>query len=141
MHNPDTKARTIAMCRAGVPNAEIARRLGLPHGTVGTWKFRDRERNPEFYPKIRATSPYCPRCHGAGLDVVAYSYLLGLYLGDGCIVKPPKHRVHTLTIACCDAWPGLIEAAADALRAVAPSGSVIRVQRPGMKEVKMYSSH
>jgi hypothetical protein len=27
----------------------------------------------------------CPRCHGAPLDEPAYAYLLGLYLGDGCI--------------------------------------------------------
>lgn len=141
MHSPDIKARTVAMCRAGVPNSEIARRLGVPAATVATWKFRDRGRNSELYPKTRAETPYCPRCHGAELDQAAYTYLLGLYLGDGCITKAPKHRVHTLTIACCTAWPGLIEAAADALQAVAPPCSVQRVTRTGMTEVKMYSIH
>ncbi|OLE22467.1 MAG: hypothetical protein AUG49_19095 [Catenulispora sp. 13_1_20CM_3_70_7] len=141
MHNPDIKARTIAMCRAGLPNAEIARRLDIPKGTVGAWKCQDRDRYPDLYPKTRAKTPYCPRCDGVELDQSAYSYLLGLYLGDGCITKSPKHRVQTLTIACCDAYPGLIRAAADALSAVAPACSVVRVQRTGMTEVKMYSSH
>ncbi|MEY9861941.1 hypothetical protein ABH935_007584 [Catenulispora sp. GAS73] len=141
MHNPDIRARSIAMCRAGVPNAEIARSLDVPKGTVGSWKFDDRTRNPDLYPKTRAETPYCPRCDGAELDRTAYSYLLGLYLGDGCITKAPQHRVHTLTIACGDAWPGLIEAASEALRAVAPPCGVTRLQRVGMTEVKMYSSH
>jgi hypothetical protein len=141
MHNPDIKARTIAMCRAGIPNAEIARRLDIPKGTVGTWKFRDRDQNAELYPKTRADTPYCPRCDGAELDQAAYTYLLGLYLGDGCVTKAPAHRVHTLTIACGDAWPGLVEAAADALQAVAPPCRVQRVPSTGMTVVKMYSSH
>lgn len=141
MHNSDIRARTIAMCRTGVPNAEIARSLSLPYGTVGTWKFRDREKHPELYPKTRAESPYCPRCHGAVLDDEAYSYLLGLHLGDGCVTKAPQHRVYALTIACCDAWPGLIEAAAHALQTVIPPGSVVRVPRTGMTEIKMYSAH
>lgn len=141
MHNPDIKARTIAMCRAGVPNAEIARELGVPKGTVGSWKFLDRASNSELYPRTRAETPYCPRCHDAALDHAAYSYLLGLYLGDGCITKAPAHRVQTLTIACCDAWPGLMEAAADALQAVAPACRVQCVPATGMTEVKMYSKH
>jgi hypothetical protein len=141
MHNPDIRARTIAMCRAGVPNAEIARKLGIPKGTVGSWKFRDRALNSELYPKTRAKTPYCPRCNGVEVDRAPYSYLLGLYLGDGCITKAPRHRVQTLTIACCDAWPGLIEAAADALQAMAPPCRVQRVRSTGMTEVKMYSKH
>jgi hypothetical protein len=141
MRNPDIKARTIAMCRAGIRNAEIARKLNIPTGTVGHWKFNDRARHPHLYPQTRARTPYCPRCDGAELDRSAYSYLLGLYLGDGCITKAPQHRVYTLTLACRDAWPGLIEAAAEALRAVAPPCSVNRLQRTGMTEVKMYSSH
>ena len=45
---------------------------------------------------------------GAARD---YAYLLGLYLGDGCISVggDPAKGVWALRIACADAWPGLIE--------------------------------
>jgi hypothetical protein len=82
----------------------------------------------------------CPRCHGAPLDEVAYAYLLGLYLGDGCLTRG-RRDVYALCIACCDAWPGLIKAAAEAMKAVMPMSSVFYVQRIGMTEVKITSKH
>ena len=44
------------------------------------------------------------------MDEAAYSYLLGLYLGDGHIARG-RRDVHVLSIACCDGWPGLMAAA------------------------------
>jgi Putative ATPase subunit of terminase (gpP-like) len=141
MHNLETRTLARTMCRIGLPNAEIARHLDVPKGTIGAWKFRDREKHPDLYPLTRKTTLCCPICDAGTLDEVAYSYLLGLYLGDGCILKPPAHRVYTLTIACCDAWPGLIEAAEDCFAKIIPYGRAFRVQRTGMTEVKAYSSH
>lgn len=68
-----------------------------------------------------------------------YAYLFGLYLGDGHIVH--KYKQHTLSIACADAWPGLIDAAEEALRLVMPGAKTGRVQRTGCTEVKSYSEH
>jgi hypothetical protein len=74
------------------------------------------------------------------LDEPAYAYLLGLYLGDGYLIRQPKD-VYLLSIACCDAWPGLIAAAKDAARRVMPSSAVFSRQRIGMTEVKTTSKH
>jgi hypothetical protein len=74
------------------------------------------------------------------LDEAAYAYLLGLYLGDGCLIRQPKD-VYLLSIACCDAWPGLIAAAKDAARGVMPSSAVFSRQCVGMTEVKSTSKH
>lgn len=40
--------------------------------------------------------------------------MLGLYLGDGCLIRQGQ-GVYLLTIACSDAWPGLIAAAKEAV--------------------------
>ena len=74
------------------------------------------------------------------LNEPAYSYLLGLYLGDGCLVRQRK-GVYLLSIACCDAWPGLITAAKDATRGVMPANAVFARQSHGMTEVKSCSKH
>ena len=48
------------------------------------------------------------------MDESAYAYLLGLYLGDGCITRG-RRDVFALCIACCDGWPGLLAAARKAM--------------------------
>jgi hypothetical protein len=125
------------MLRNGMSNAEVARRLRVPKGTVGYWKHLDRKRHPEMYPRSREGS--CPACHSWELNDQPYAYLLGLYLGDGHIVH--KHRQHTLSIACADAWPGLIDAAEEAMKLVMPTASTWRKQQKGCTAVTSCSQH
>lgn len=82
----------------------------------------------------------CPICRRTALDRAAYAYLLGLYLGDGHIARQPN-GVYRLEIACADAWPGLIDAAAEAVGTVLPISRVGRRQRPGCTLVGSYSKH
>ncbi|WP_435970673.1 hypothetical protein [Streptomyces sp. Qhu_M48] len=85
----------------------------------------------------------CRRCRSTpGLpdDVAAYAYLLGLYLGDGCISDHPRGG-HCLRIACADAWPGLIEACRAAILAVRPEGSACTLQRQGYVMVTSCGRH
>lgn len=67
-------------------------------------------------------------------DTPAYPYLLGLYLGDGCL-SLARRDVYVLRIACADAWPGLADACEQAIRAVRPGGAVCRVQQQGCVQV------
>lgn len=68
---------------------------------------------------------------GPPADERAYSYLLGLYLGDGCISTHPRGTGHYLRIACADAWPGLIELCRDAIKTVQPAAGVnLKHERP-----------
>jgi len=68
-----------------------------------------------------------------------YAHLLGLYLGDGHIISKP--RQHTLSISCCDTWPGLMDEAAHAMTHVMPYATVGRQQRSGCTDIKSYSMH
>jgi hypothetical protein len=73
----------------------------------------------------------------------SYAYLLGLYLGDGCISRqgPARKDVWKLRIMCADAWPGLQEACKQAMLGVRPNNSVMTVQRDGCVEVASCSKH
>jgi hypothetical protein len=136
MHNPDIRARTIAMCRAGVPDVEIARKLDIPKGTIGYWKFEDRARYPGLYPAVGGE---CPICLGVDPPVRPYAYLLGQYFGDGHIVS--RKRQNHLSVACCDEYPVILDETQQAMIQVLPEAKTGRVQRVGMTEVESYSKH
>lgn len=72
-------------------------------------------------------------------ESAAYAYLLGLYLGDGYIISKP--RQHYLMIPCTASWPGLVDEAEAAMRAVLSWPSVTRLQRTGGIDVKSFSKH
>jgi hypothetical protein len=74
------------------------------------------------------------------VDQKAYSYLLGLYLGDGHIVAM-RNGVLKLQIYCCDLYPALIQACESAIAAVMPCCRVNRAQREGCSVVYAYSKH
>jgi hypothetical protein len=133
MHPKTTVDKALRLSRQGLNDRQVAETVGVSVGAVQKWRTGIR-RHPD---KERS---YCPRCHGTPLDEPAYAYLLGLYLGDGCLTRG-RRDVFALSIACCDDWPGLIEAAKLAAAAVMPLCGVFTVQRIGMTEVKSTSKH
>ncbi|MFF9620891.1 helix-turn-helix domain-containing protein [Streptomyces griseosporeus] len=137
-HDTDVRQRALALLRSGARNADVARVLHVPEGTISYWKHVDRAKRGECPGRH---DPLCPRCHGRQLDEAAYSYLLGLYLGDGHISQYSQHRVANLMITCTDAWPGLMDACEEAMRAVFPDNAVCRVRKQGCRNVKVYSKH
>ncbi|MFE5757079.1 helix-turn-helix domain-containing protein [Streptomyces massasporeus] len=137
-HGTDVRQKAITLLRGGTRNAEVARSLNVPLGTVGYWKHLDRARRGECPGRH---DPKCPRCDGRDLDEPAYSYLLGLYLGDGHISHYSEHRVPNLMITCTESWPGLMDACEAAMGAVFPENSTCRVRRTGCSNVKVYSKH
>ena len=72
------------------------------------------------------------------MDPAAYCHLLGLYLGDGWLTT--SGRSPSLSVACADAWPGLIDECVSSMRTVLAS-SVCRRSCKGCQEVKSYSKH
>ncbi|MCL7423811.1 helix-turn-helix domain-containing protein [Streptomyces sp. YS415] len=137
-HGTDVRHRAVTLLRTGMKNADVARRFNVPLGTVGYWKHMDRAKHGECPGK---RDPKCPRCDGRELDEEAYSYLLGLYLGDGHISQYSEHRVPNLMITCTESWAGLMDQCERAMRAVFPDNSVCRVRRTGCSNVKVYSKH
>ena len=78
----------------GVLDRENAQICAVSIKSIRHWRYGTR-RNPAD----RRRASQCPRCDGAPLDEAAYAYLLGLYLGDGCLAKSRK-GVYALQVAC-----------------------------------------
>ncbi|MGY1434979.1 helix-turn-helix domain-containing protein [Streptomyces reniochalinae] len=142
-HDSAKRAQVIELRRSGMSNRRIAERLQVPYGTVGYWLHRERLRQGVItpHPGRDGRRRACPRCEGRSFDKQAYAYLLGLYLGDGHIIRYSAHRVPSLMVACGDAWPGLMAECEKAMRQVFPHNSVCRVRRTGCHNVKVYSQH
>jgi hypothetical protein len=145
MYDQPTRRRAMALVAQGQSLSSVSRATGIARATLRDW--RD---SPEKLAVSR--NDLCPRCSGAGIAVELrkdYAYLLGLYLGDGCLSRqPPASKgVWKLRIMCADAWPGLMEECTQAMLAVRPviiarpGSSVTRVQREGCVELCSYSKH
>ncbi|WP_053849291.1 helix-turn-helix domain-containing protein [Streptomyces sp. NRRL B-24085] len=137
-HSTDVRHQAITLLRSGMRNADVARQLSVPTGTIGKWLHLDRARRGECPGR---KTPKCPRCDGRLLDTVAYAYLLGLYLGDGYIVHWSGHRSPFLVITCDDSWPGLMDECEQAMRSVFPGNAVCRSGKPGCHDLKLSSNH
>ena len=70
-----------------------------------------------------------------------YVYLLGLYLGDGCISRTP--RSYKIRFALDAAYPGIVEECRRALETIRPGKSAWHAQRPRSRciDVVMYWNH
>jgi hypothetical protein len=141
MRSREEVALVLELVRGGWNDCEIARETGIPRRTVRDWR---RGRTPDF-DRIRARYDakrrVCVVCGGDPLRLPqgAYAYLLGLYLGDGCIATHPR-GVFRLRIVCADAYPELIQRCEHAMAEVLPN-KVNRVRKEGCTEVTAYSKH
>lgn len=135
MYDLETRKRALALVGQGRSLNSVSKQTGISRSAIRRWQIN-------IEPVSRNTE--CPRCSPEGHlpDVaVAYVYLLGLYLGDGHIIHYRKHRAPSLSIACSNSWPGLIDAAEATVRAVLPHNKVCRVRSTGCTYVKSYSKH
>ncbi len=126
---------------AGLSQARIARRVGISRATVRDW-LGDGELATLDRPMRRARIhvPNVDRCPlTADLDEPAFAYLLGQYLGDGCVSK--VGRSYRLRISCCDDYPDIMSETAKMIRRTLPGHKVGFSQRPGCTEVYATSLH
>ena len=135
MYSAQTVETALVLSSCGVLDRENAQICRVSIGAIRHWRSGTR-RNPAN----RRRPSHCPRCDGEVLDSAPYAYLLGLYLGDGCLTKRRK-GVYVLNVACCNDWPGLMNAAQVAMSAVMPASSVWRVAQQGCTSVNSSSKH
>ncbi|MDX2930979.1 helix-turn-helix domain-containing protein [Streptomyces ipomoeae] len=138
MYDISTRKRALALVNQGRSLNSVSKETGISRAAIRSWKKRI-----EPLPRMRAQVEPCRRCQGAPAlpeSPEAYSYLLGLYLGDGCISAHPRTG-HYLRVACADAWPGLMDACETAMRTVNPAGTAYRTQATGYVSVVSYSQH
>jgi len=131
----------LELIRAGWNDCEIARETGIPRRTILDWRTG---RTPDFdrvRTRLSQHARSCAVCDGDPLRLpqTAYTYLLGLYPGDGCIAAYPRD-VYRLRIVCADAYPGLIRLCASVMAEVLPN-KVGLSRKVGCTEVAAYSKH
>src|SRR5688572_17275219 len=93
----------------GLNDCQVSRMMDVPRGTIRDWrhgKHKSGQRAPQN----------CPICTGRDLDREWYAYLLGLYLGDGCISRHP--RTYRLRISLDIRYPSIIDECAAAIDVV-----------------------
>jgi hypothetical protein len=102
--------------RWGLNDCQIARLTGISRSTVRGWRTKPPKRHhepPRGGPCGRGNDPDCPAVRGAPAGD-AYAYLLGLYLGDGCLSQHDR-GVFRLRIALDQRYPRIIEECAQAI--------------------------
>jgi len=83
MYGPKVRLRALALVESGLSLRPVSMSMGINRSTLREW--RD---DPE---KARNARAWCPRCSvepALPEPCADYAYLLGLYLGDGCISVP-----------------------------------------------------
>lgn len=136
MHRRETVERALQLSAAGVPTAAIGRRLDIARGTVKDWVAGR-------VPRSAAQPATCEGCggpvHDFGTLPPADAYLLGLYLGDGCLSRHPR-SVFRLRITLDARCPGIVQEARVAIQAALPAGRDAAIRHgPNCIEVYAYS--
>lgn len=126
MHSQATVAEALRLRSAGLNNCEISRRVAVPRPTIREWSSGRLPRS-------------CAQASSGVQDSSAYVYLLGLYLGDGCISTHPR-GVYRLRITLDVRYPAIVQECESAVQAVLPLNRVGRHLRPcNCYEVSAYS--
>jgi hypothetical protein len=126
----DAAKRLIA---AGVNDCAIARQIGVPRTTVRDWRRRPAIRSREL-------GAPCGIAHDfSQLLAAAYSYVLGMYLGDGSISR--NRRVWRLRITLDKKYPAIIDRCRQAIEVLMPGQRTGIVQRVGCVDVSLDSKH
>jgi hypothetical protein len=113
VHSEADVERVLALAGAGLSQSAIARATGIARTTVRDW--------------LAGRTPARRRDDGVPLPRAPYAYLLGLYLGDGFIVREP--RSWCLRIFFDARYPAIIGEGVRAIRAVRPDNRVLVARR------------
>ena len=131
MYDAAVRKAALAQIPAGASLRSVSLSSGVNRSTLREW----RDHGPR--PKLREKA--CSRCLGEMPQPTdSYVYLLGLYLGDGCISEAA--RTTALRIVCADSWPRLADACASALEVVSGRKSY-RVAHQGCHEILALWQH
>lgn len=134
MYDVTVRKQALALVAQGRSLNSVSKQTGISRWSLRSWQARLLPVSRGAGQCGRGADPPRPPA-----DIANYAYLLGLYLGDGCISR--LDRTYSLRIACADSWPGLIDECARAIKAVRPDNKVFRVQRQRCVAVTAYNRH
>jgi hypothetical protein len=133
----DTRVRlaALALIEGGASIASASRTTGVSRATLRDWLCNGVDPAPgtSMHKCVHCRHEICP-------DESASAYLLGLYLGDGCISRTKKPGIYVMRISCDDNWPGLMDRCENAMRDVL-ARSVHRVKSIGCHQLTSSSKH
>lgn len=122
----------LRLCASGLSDKAVSELTQVPRRTVSDWRRG-------LVPCRDGTSVGVPDL--AVLPTEQYAYLLGVYLGDGCLTSFPR-GVWKLRVFCDVQYDGIVNAVAHAMATVKGGGSAsIYPRRGGCVEVAMYWKH
>lgn len=106
--------QVMGLFKQGINKLQIAKQTGVPRGTITDWTLGKIDltvssQRIELDPALILSTPE---------KIDAYIYLLGSYLGDGCITQPPTNRVAKLRIACDNTQPFVMQSNREAMAAL-----------------------
>lgn len=138
MYSADVRRHAVALIESGFSLRSISMATGISRATLHDWR-----EHPEMGASPRAACPRCAAQPTLPEPPDDYAYLLGLYLGDGCISRAgaKNKQVWKLRVMCADAWPGLMLECVRAMRSVRPGSKVSMQQKAGCAEVSSCSRH
>jgi hypothetical protein len=128
--------RSLELAAEGNNATEVARLLDVPRATVRDWMHGRIPRRT----RVRALGgcEVCGDLHDFGALRHEYAYLLGMYLGDGCL-SAHRRDVFKLRISLDARYPEIVDECRHAIRAVMPRSRVNRVDRRTWFELYSYS--
>jgi hypothetical protein len=106
--------QALSLRSTGSSTYAISRQLGVPRASVANWC---RGQVPGRAEDVERCSRCRGRCHDA-FEEPAYAYLLGIYLGDGCLTTPG--RAVWLCVSMDSAYPGIVAEVQEAIARVLP---------------------
>ena len=113
---------------AGLSDYEIGRRLKIPRSTVNNWRRR------RGWPQFSVT-----RHRFTAGDPATYAYLLGVYLGDGHLVRCSRNGWR-LGIYCDGRYPLILDEIKNAIGACVPNVNVCLNTASGGNGVALFAS-
>ena len=141
MRSEEEWQKALRLIDEGVNDSAIGRELGIPRRTVREWRVGLRTGSggrTESWSGKRASA--CFRCTGGFVDEEAYTYLLGVYLGDGYLTPHPR-GVYRLRISCDLRYPEIINEIATHIVIVRGTDTVGFASRTGCVDVNAYWKH
>ena len=133
-YNLDIIEDVITNFNIGLNNSQLSKKFNIPRTTIKYWtenKYNNHNHNENL--KIKNIDDYLigkNKC---------YSYILGIYLGDGCISKAKKS--YKIRIALDEKYYNIIEECEKNFKELFPSSSVgiYKVKNKNMYFVNVYS--
>lgn len=109
----DDITNALDLVSSGLSDYEVSRRTGIPRSTILNWRRGQ-------VPSLHGPHSRCSRCADGGAQLVpasSYAYLLGQYLGDGCLFKVGQGS-YGLRIYSDASYPGIIDECCEAIEAI-----------------------